>query len=579
MKRETSKGPSHVPGRIEPILKNNASVYRLVLENIDQGLCIIDTSGHFLFVNEVMQTRSGYPEEWFRKNTCLDMVRPEDRNRMQTCMATVMSGKPVPTFELIYHDASGKTILVELQFKSLFENGEVAGAFAITRDITERRRMEEEVTLYRNNLEALVAERTRELTAVNAQLQREIDERVRTEEALRNSESFYKMVFETTGTAMVVMEEDTTIALANTECKKFVGYSAEQLEKGRKALEFVAQQDLQRVLDYKRLRASDPEKAPRSYEFQMIDRFGNRKDLYMTVALMPETRKIVASFIDVTERKKIEAALKQSEEKYRNIFENITEGVFRMSPEGRFIDANPAFAKLFGYSSPKELLSSVKDIWYELYADAEERGRLKGLLEKHGIVRNFEIQCRTRNGTKIWISTNLRTVRDKSGKILFYEGTLTDISERRKIQEDLEAKSISLEETNAALKVLLKHREQDTADLEEKVVHNMKELVLPYLERLRKTSDKDRPIVEIIESNVNDILSPFLRNMAGKYIEFTPKEIQVADLMKKGKTTKEISQILCLSTRTIDIHRYNIRKKLNLTKKRISLQSYLLTLS
>ena len=86
-------------------------------------------------------------------------------------------------------------------------------------------------------------------------------------------------------------------------------------------------------------------------------------------------------------------------------------------------------------------------------------------------------------------------------------------------------------------------------------------------------------MVEIIESNLNEIMSPFSKRMASRYASFTPKEIQIADLIKKGKTTKEMSLLLGLSTRTIDIHRYNIRRKLNLNKRKINLQSYLLSLS
>lgn len=111
-------------------------------------------------------------------------------------------------------------------------------------------------------------------------------------------------------------------------------------------------------------------------------------------------------------------------------------------------------------------------------------------------------------------------------------------------------------------------------------MHNIRELVLPYVEKLKANkSNKDTAIVDIIESNINDIFTPFIREMAAKYANFTPKEIQIADLMKKGRTTKEMSQILNLSTRTIDIHRYNVRRKSNITNKKINLQSYLLSLS
>ena len=116
--------------------------------------------------------------------------------------------------------------------------------------------------------------------------------------------------------------------------------------------------------------------------------------------------------------------------------------------------------------------------------------------------------------------------------------------------------------------------------LRQKSLSNIKELVLPYIDKLRVGQPgKDTVIVDIIESNLNEILSPFIKSMASRYANFTPKEIQIADLMKKGKTTKEISQILNLSPRTIDIHRYNIRRKLNINKKKVNLQSYLLSLT
>jgi PAS domain S-box-containing protein len=276
----------------------------------------------------------------------------------------------------------------------------------------------------------------------------------------------------------------------------------------------------------------------------------------------------------------MEAALKASELKYRNIFENAMEGIFQTGINGEILSANPSFARLFGYRSSQEIMRAVKDIRYEIYADERQRNELRRLLDKQGFVRNFEILCRRKDGQRIWISVNIRAVKDNNNRILFYEGTLVDITERKKIQDDLENKSRSLEETNAALRVLLKQREEDKTDLEEKVLHNIKELVLPYVDKLRAgQQNKDTVIVDIVESNLNEILSPFIKSMASKYANFTPKEIQIADLMKKGKTTKEISAILNLSPRTIDIHRYNIRRKLNINKKKVNLQSYLLSLT
>jgi PAS domain S-box-containing protein len=283
---------------------------------------------------------------------------------------------------------------------------------------------------------------------------------------------------------------------------------------------------------------------------------------------------------DITDRKRTEKGLQRAEEKYRNIFENATEGIFQTTVDGGVLSANPAFAYLFGYESPEEMLALVKDVTYEIYADPGRRVELKRLLEEQGFVHNFEVQCRRKDGQIKWISTNMRIARDRDGKILFYEGTMTDITERKNIQEDLENKSRSLEEANAALRALLKHREQDGYELEEKVISNIKELVLPYVDKLKTSkSQTDQAMVDIIESNLGEIMSPFIKHMTSKYANFTPKEIQIADLIKKGKTTKEMSQVLGLSTRTIDIHRFNIRRKLNLNKTKINLQSYLLSLT
>jgi PAS domain S-box-containing protein len=299
----------------------------------------------------------------------------------------------------------------------------------------------------------------------------------------------------------------------------------------------------------------------------------------MTVTLMPDKRKIISSFIDISARKRMEEALKESEEKFRNIFEHATEGIFQVDVRGKIISANPAFARILGYQSPDHMMRSVKDMTHEVYADVNKRVELQETLAKAGFVNNFEVQCVRPDGVRIWVSMNLRTVKDNRGDTTFYEGTLVDITERKKMQAELESKSVSLEETNAALRVLLKHREKDNAELEEKLFCNIRELILPYVERLKANDFKDGGLAEVIESNLNDILSPFIKDMAAKCSGFTPKEIQVADLMKRGKTTKEISQILNLSVRTIDIHRYNIRRKLNITNKKINLQSYLLSLS
>jgi DNA-binding CsgD family transcriptional regulator len=152
--------------------------------------------------------------------------------------------------------------------------------------------------------------------------------------------------------------------------------------------------------------------------------------------------------------------------------------------------------------------------------------------------------------------------------------------ELKNSNNELQMKTISLSETNTALKVLLKQRETDKIELEEKVFLNFKELILPYLEKLKnkKLGSKEKAYIDIIESNLNDIVSPFVRNFSARMFRLSPTEIQVLNLVKQGKTTKEIAKTLNLGTSTIDFHRHNIRKKIGIKNKKINLSSYLSSL-
>ena len=563
-----------------PSFSQDFTICRLIAENLYDDVYTLDTGGRLTFINDAALERSKHKREELTGKSFLDLVSPKDRMKAKNAFDAVMNGEPVPALELKYINASGDPAWLEITATPLRDRGTIIGVLVIGQNITERKKTEEELTLYRNNLEALMESRTAELRIANERLQNEINEHRKTEEALRSSETYYRTIFQNTGTAMVVMEEDTTISLTNTESEKFVGYRPSDLEGKRRAIEFVAPDDLKRIMDLRELRKADPGRAPRSYELKIVDRQGNIRDVRTTIVSIPGARKTIASFIDITEQKKMEAALKESEAKYRNIFNNAMEGIFQTGINGEILSANPAFARLLGYKSPEDMMRAVKDVRYEIFVDEGQRNELRRLLDGQGFIRNFEVKCRRKDGQRMWISLNMRAVRDSGNNILFCEGTLVDITERKSIQEDLLNKSRSLEETNAALRVLLKQREEDKTDLEEKVMRNMKELVFPYIDKLRAGQPgEDTVIVDIIESNLNEILSPFIKTMAARYVNFTPKEIQVADLMKKGKTTKEISQILNLSPRTIDIHRYNIRRKLNINKKKVNLQSYLLTLT
>jgi PAS domain S-box-containing protein len=143
---------------------------------------------------------------------------------------------------------------------------------------------------------------------------------------------------------------------------------------------------------------------------------------------------IIVTLHDVRERRQVEEARRRAEDRFRSIFENTVEGIFQTTPDGRYIAANPALARIYGYASPDQLIARLTDIAGQLYVDPARRAVFRCLLEETGIVQGFESQVYRRDGRVIWISENARAVRDSGGALLYYEGTVIDISARKQAE-------------------------------------------------------------------------------------------------------------------------------------------------
>lgn len=159
-------------------------------------------------------------------------------------------------------------------------------------------------------------------------------------------------------------------------------------------------------------------------------------------------------------------------------------------------------------------------------------------------------------------------------------GHVATVETLKKRESELELKSRHLEEANTALRVLLRQRDEHKTELEEKILANLKELVIPYIQDLKESdlNPKQMGYVSLLESNLDDLISPFSHKLSMKHLSLTTKEIQVANLVRQGKTTSEIAVLLGVSTNAIVFHRYNIRKKLGLNNQKVNLRSYLLSL-
>ncbi len=151
----------------------------------------------------------------------------------------------------------------------------------------------------------------------------------------------------------------------------------------------------------------------------------------------------------------------------------------------------------------------------------------------------------------------------------------------RALEQKVAERTASLEETNTALKVLLKRREEDRRNLEEDILSNVRELIVPYFDKLKNTQlrSHQRVLIDILENGMNEILSPFVKNLFDCFPSLTPTEFQIASLIHEGKTAKQIADLFNVSLNTVKFHKANLRLKFGLKNKPINLQTFLKTMN
>lgn len=526
--------------KVEEKLRESEQIYRMILEKSFAGIYVVQ-DGIFRAVNPNAASYAGYTIGELIGKKSDSILHPEDRRKVKEDARDMLRGKRQSPYD----------------FRILTKQGEI------------RWIMEMVTSIYNEGRPAILGNSM------------DITELKLAEEKLRQSENFYRAIFENTGMATIIIEEDTVISLINTEFEKISGYSRKEWENKKSWTEFVAGEDRERMVSYHRMRRADPGSAPRNYEFHFIDSRGRILDVVLTVAMIPGTKKSVASFADVTEFRLAEKRLKESETLYRTIFETTGTATMIIEEDMTISLVNSEFEKL---SRAGRDYWEEKRKWPELVAK-KDLGRMKGYhrlrrVDPESAPRNYEFGLIDRKGNQRDILITIAMIPGTAKSV----ASLTDITERKKAEEilrkreqEVQIKSRSLEEVNTALKVLLKQREEDRREMEDKMIGNLKSLVLPYLDRAKKTrvDKKSHVYLNILETNLLNILSPFTHSLSSRHISLTPREIQVASLVKEGKTSKEIADIIGICTGAVSLHRNHIRKKLGLKHKKINLTTYL----
>ena len=260
-------------------------------------------------------------------------------------------------------------------------------------------------------------------------------ERAKAEQAQQESAEYLKTIFETTSLATIVIEEDTTISMANKEFENLSGYSKEELEGTKSWTEFVAAEDLKRMQKYHHQRRIDPEKTIKSYEFRFINKKGSQRDILLRVDMIPGTKASVASLLDITERKQADEKLRENEEKLRNVVEYSINMFYSHTPDHILTYVSPQSKQLLGYE-PEEML--IK--WCDLTTD--DPINQQGFLITQEAIKTgkpqspYELELIAKNGSRIWVEVReAPVVRDS--RTIAIVGSLTDITERKRAEKQL----------------------------------------------------------------------------------------------------------------------------------------------
>ncbi|MCX6689914.1 MAG: PAS domain S-box protein, partial [Methanoregula sp.] len=321
--------------RIEEVLHVSEARYRTVVEDQTEFICRFTPDGRLTFVNDAYCRYFSLAKDQCLTHPHTVVLPPEDVRQMKQHLASLTPQNPVATIEHRIIMPSGEVRWQRWNDRAIFDKkGQVIEYQSVGRDITEIKN---------------------------------------TEKTLRESEAYYRAIFENTGTASVIVEEDTMISLANAEFANLCGYSREEIEGKRHWTEFVVKEDLERMLAQHRLRRKDRKLAERHYEFRFVRKNGEVRNIFLSIDVIPGTKKSIASLLDITGYKKAEQALRESEERYRTLVASVNEAIILQEKTGEILTWNRAAERLFGVTAREVMGHTATSLkWKTIREDGTE---------------------------------------------------------------------------------------------------------------------------------------------------------------------------------------------------------------
>ncbi|MCX8043746.1 MAG: PAS domain S-box protein [Desulfobacterota bacterium] len=420
---------------------------------------------------------------------------------------------------------------------------------------------------------------------------RDITEKTKAETALEHSRKRYYDLFNELTDAAFVADVDTGILLdVNRAAEHLMGCSRTELIGDH----FTNLHPPERKPFYQDLfNQCGTQHTTRNIDCEVLTRTNTVIPVTINTTVFEQDGKriMIGLFRDVSEQKRVEQQLRLA----YFILNNASEAIICVDKDARIVFANQASSQLLGLTPETIQLQPIYEIskwsvhksWQEYWEENKKKkqvifdapfespdGLTRHLLFLHNF---FEFK------DEEYICAFIRNITDIK-KV--QENLAREIEERKEVErqlhlreQELAAKANELTEVNNALKILLQRTEESKKEIEEKILYNMQELVAPYIEKLKEilNNDRQKTYLNIIASNVMNIVSPFGKNLSVKSAKLTPTEIHIANLIKNGCSTKKIADMMGLSNRTVDFHRNNIRKKLGVNDRKTSLRSVLLS--
>ena len=393
---------------------------------------------------------------------------------------------------------------------------------------------------------------------------------------LRERERYLRAILQTTVDGFWVVDHDRKITEVNDAYCRMSGYTRNELLK-LSIIDLDAGEDpVETGLRIQRVTKNGSE----IFETRHRKKDGSVFDVEVsTTYLNVNGGKFVCFCRDIGERNQAEEALRVSESFLNTLLNSIPIPVFYKDREGRYLGFNKAYETFFGANREQLIGKTVFDInppdLAKIYHAKDTE------LFESGGVQHYESQVKNALGPVRDVIFNKATFADSQGAISGLIGTILDVTDRKQAEAALAAETHQLAETNTTLRVLLQRREEDQKEMERKILDNIQKLVFPHLEKLRslRLNNVQSNCLDIVTTNLHQITSPFLQNLAARFADFTPREVQVANMIREGKTSKEIASLFNSSIRSVEFHRDNIRKKLGLNQKKTNLSTFLRNLS